>query len=142
MLEALVGALVTFIPAAVAFFGVIRKRIQISDESRREMIALLMGLAQNKIVHQGMAYIERGFITTAEYQDLRKYLFEPYHTLGGNGTVERIMHAVERLPFREEVDPLIGKVFQEITIREDDPTGLPTDKPIKPYEGEERRGKR
>lgn len=141
MLEAIVGALVTLVPATVALVGVVKRRIRISDESRNEMIALLMGLAQNRIVHQGLEYLERGFITKDEYQDLRKYLFEPYRSIGGNGTVERIMHAVERLPFREEVDPLIGKVFKEIPIREDDPTGLPKDKPVQPYEGEDRRGK-
>lgn len=142
MLEAVVGALVTLVPATVAFISVIRKRLKLSDDARKEMIALLMGLAQNKIVREGLAYLERGHITVDEYHDLRKYLFEPYRLIGGNGTVERIMHAVERLPFREEVDPLVEKVVQEIPIRETDPTGLPNEKPVEPYEGEDRRGKR
>ena len=59
---------------------------------------LLMGLAHDKIVTQGMRAIRKGYIETDQYEELRKYLYDPYIELGGNGIVERIMSEVSKLP--------------------------------------------
>lgn len=72
--------------------------IQRKGTSRTEMDKLLLGLAYDKIVSMGMAFIERGWITRDEYEDYRKYLYDPYKALGGNGVTERIMAAVSNLP--------------------------------------------
>lgn len=63
---------------------------------------LLMGLAHDKIMVNGMRAIRRGYIETEEYEDIRKYLYDPYIKLGGNGIVERVMNEVSRLPL---IDP-------------------------------------
>lgn len=102
VLEPLITALAGFLAASSGFWIYLRNRTQDRDTARNANTQLLMGLAQNKILELGMKYIERGWVTKDEYQDLRQYLFEPYTQLGGNGTAERIMHAVERLPFRAE----------------------------------------
>lgn len=60
---------------------------------------LIMGLANDRIQYLGMQYIMRGHISKDEFEDFIKYLYEPYKELGGNGTAERIMHEVEKLPF-------------------------------------------
>src|SRR5689334_14036995 len=59
-----------------------------------------MGLSYDKIVTLGMIYLQRGWITKDEYEDYRRYLFEPYKALGGNGVAEKIMDDVSKLPFR------------------------------------------
>jgi hypothetical protein len=59
---------------------------------------LMLGLAHNQIVAMGTAYLSRGYITIDEFEDLQKYLYQPYHTFGGNGTAEKVMDAVNRLP--------------------------------------------
>lgn len=59
---------------------------------------LLMGLAHDKIVAQGLRAIRKGYIETDQYEELRKYLYDPYIELGGNGMVERIMNEVSKLP--------------------------------------------
>jgi hypothetical protein len=64
--------------------------------------SLLMGLAYNKIITDGVVYIQRGWITRGEYEDLRKYFYEPYRSLGGNGVAEEIMSRVSELPFRTD----------------------------------------
>ena len=61
---------------------------------------LLMGRAYDKIVTLGLAYLDRGWISKDEFEELRKYLFEPYKEMGGNGVAERIMNDVGSLPFR------------------------------------------
>jgi hypothetical protein len=62
---------------------------------------MLVGLGHDRILYLGMAYIERGYITSDEYENLHEYLYKPYEKMGGNGSVTRIMHEVNRLPIRK-----------------------------------------
>lgn len=59
---------------------------------------LMVGLAHDRIVYLGMKYIERGYITRDEYENLNDYLFEPYSEAGGNGSAKRVMEEVRKLP--------------------------------------------
>lgn len=59
---------------------------------------MLVGLGHDRILFLGKSYIERGYITTEEYENLHDYLYLPYKKLGGNGTAEKIMNEVEKLP--------------------------------------------
>jgi hypothetical protein len=61
---------------------------------------LLMGVAYDKITSLGLTYITRGSITMDEFEDFRKYFYDPYEALGGNGVAKRIMRQVETLPIR------------------------------------------
>ena len=61
---------------------------------------VLIGLAHDRIVYLGMKYIERGYITRDEYENLYEYLYKPYEKMGGNGSAKRVMNEVERLPIR------------------------------------------
>lgn len=59
---------------------------------------MLLGLGHDRIMALGMHYISRGYITEDEYDNLFKYLYTPYRNMGGNGTAERIMKEVDKLP--------------------------------------------
>ena len=59
---------------------------------------LLMGLAYSEIINRAEQYISRGYISTDEYNELNRYLYEPYKKMGGNGTAARLMEKVEKLP--------------------------------------------
>lgn len=61
---------------------------------------MLIGLAHDRIIELGMKYIERGYITQDEYENLNRYLYTPYKGLGGNGSATRIMAEVDKLPIR------------------------------------------
>lgn len=61
---------------------------------------MLIGLAHDRIIELGMKYIERGYITQDEYENLNNYLYTPYKGLGGNGSATRIMNEVDKLPIR------------------------------------------
>jgi hypothetical protein len=74
--------------------------LQHKDRAKSATTRLLMGMAYDTITTLGIAYIERGWVTKDEYEELRKYFFEPYRALGGNGVAERVMNEVSRLPFR------------------------------------------
>lgn len=74
--------------------------LQHKDRAKSATTRLLMGVAYNTITTYGIAYIDRGWVTKDEYEELNKYFFAPYKALGGNGVAERIMNEVSRLPFK------------------------------------------
>lgn len=62
---------------------------------------LLLGLAHTRIMGLCERYIERGWITPEEYEDLITYLYHPYLELGGNGTVKKMVdNEINRLPIQ------------------------------------------
>lgn len=63
---------------------------------------LLRGIAHDRIVFLGQKYIEKGFVTADEYENLIDYLYDPYAESGGNGTAEKIVNEVKKLPMRKE----------------------------------------
>jgi len=69
-------------------------------ERRDGKTKLLLGMAHDRIVYLGMLYIDRGYVTQDEFENLEVYLYTPYKELGGNGTVGRIMTEVQKLPIR------------------------------------------
>lgn len=80
--------------ASSGFWTYLQKRNDKNDAKTE----LLIGLAHDIIVSKGMAYIERGWITHEEYENLNDYIYKPYEKNGGNGTAEKIMQEVRRLP--------------------------------------------
>ena len=83
--------------ASSGFWAFLQRR----GERKDVRAQMLMGLAHDRILFLGRSYVSRGYVTQAEYENLDKYLYQPYRKLGGNGTAERIMKEVERLPLRE-----------------------------------------
>lgn len=62
---------------------------------------LLIGLAHDRIIYLGTMYIERGYITPDEYENLHDYLYAPYAENGGNGSAKRVMEQVKSLPIKK-----------------------------------------
>ena len=61
---------------------------------------LLIGLAHDRIIFLGLTYISRGWITGEEFENIHDYLYIPYSKMGGNGSAERIITEVKKLPIR------------------------------------------
>lgn len=80
--------------ASSGFWAFIQSKRERNDARSR----MLVGLGHDRIVELGMTYIERGWITQDEYENLNEYLYKPYEELGGNGSAKRIMQEVNRLP--------------------------------------------
>lgn len=70
--------------------------------AKREMkgarTKLLIGLAHDRILQSGNYYLKRGWISSDEFEDLHKYMYEPYKELGGDGMAERVMDKLKALP--------------------------------------------
>ena len=89
--------LVTIICAALAssgFWAYMTRRA----EKRDLKTEMLIGLGHDRIMYLGMGYIERGYITSDEYENLYEYLYKPYEKMGGNGSAKRIIKEIEKLP--------------------------------------------
>lgn len=82
--------------ASSGFWAFIQKYNETNTAERQ----MLVGLAHDRIVYLGMAYVERGYITKDEYENLNDYLFKPYKKLGGNGSAQRIMIEVDKLQIK------------------------------------------
>lgn len=80
--------------ASSGFWAFLQSRHDKKDAKTK----MILGLGHDRIVFLAMKYIERGWITQDEYEDLNKYLYSPYREMGGNGTVERLMTEIKRLP--------------------------------------------
>jgi len=102
-----VNIIITIICSVLASSGLwayLQKRIDKkvdADDDRKAEREMLIGLAHDRIVSLGMNYIERGYVTQDEYENLDAYLYKPYTKLGGNGSATRIMTAVNSLPIHQ-----------------------------------------
>ena len=95
-----ITVLVTLIGAFLAssgFWAYINSRNNKHDNKTK----LLIGLGHDRIIFLGMKYIERGWITEDEYENIHDYLYIPYKEAGGNGSAERIMAEVQKLPIHK-----------------------------------------
>lgn len=82
--------------ASTGFWAYMQKKAERKDAKTQ----VLIGLAHDRIVDLGMQYISRNpnYITQDEYENLHDYLYLPYKEMGGNGSAERIMKEVEKIP--------------------------------------------
>lgn len=74
--------------------------VMLKDSKKKARINMLVGLGHDRIITLGMHYVERKWISQEEYENLHDYLYLPYKELGGNGSAERIMEEVKKLPVR------------------------------------------
>lgn len=86
----------TSVLASSGLWAYILKR----SDNKDAKTEILVGLAHDRILYLGMNYIERGYITKDEYENL-EYLYRPYEKLGGNGSAKKVMEEINRLELRK-----------------------------------------
>ena len=90
----MIVSVVVAIFASTGFWAFLQARMDAKSVKTR----MLVGLGHDRIIYLGLKYIERGYITHDEFENLQVYLYEPYRNLGGNGSAERVMEQVRKLP--------------------------------------------
>lgn len=98
--ELIIG-LIASVFASTGMWSLISWAIQRRSQKKDNLTKLILGLGHDRIIHLCIKYIKRGYITKDEYEDLMKYLYEPYTGLGGNGTAEKLVGEVKKLPIKE-----------------------------------------
>lgn len=100
-MEPWIQMLITVVCSVIAssgFWAYLQKNLEKKDVKAE----MLVGLGHDRIMFLGMLYIERGYITRDEYENLHDYLYVPYKKMGGNGSASRVMEEVGKLPIRKE----------------------------------------
>lgn len=90
MITAIIGSVL----ASSGLWAFIVKRLDKKDAKTE----LLLGMAHDRIMFLGSSYLERGYITKDEYENLHEYLYVPYTKAGGNGSAAHMMQKVDKLP--------------------------------------------
>ena len=63
---------------------------------------MILGLGHDRIISLCEKYLAQGWITSEDFENLHDYLFVPYKNMKGNGTAEKLMRDVEKLPIRKK----------------------------------------
>jgi hypothetical protein len=90
----MIVSVVIAVIASSGFWAFIQKLSDKKDVKTK----MLIGLGHDRVMSLGLKYIDRGYITADEYENLYEYLYKPYEMMGGNGSAKRIMDEVKRLP--------------------------------------------
>ena len=95
------------VPLVVAVFGSTGfwSWVQSRGKKKSAEARLLLGIAYSEIIRRSEHYIHQGYIAVDEYNELNRYLYEPYRDLGGDGTAQKLMDEVRKLPTEREVQP-------------------------------------
>lgn len=91
--QTIITAIVSVV-ASSGFWAYWTKR----HDNKTAQTKLLVGLAHDRILQSGRYYLNREYMTSDEYENLYDYLYLPYKELGGNGTAERMMEELKKLP--------------------------------------------
>ena len=86
--------------ASTGFWSFLWNIVSSRQKAKTADSRLLLGLAYRSICQLCQSYIERGWLSKDEYEDLYKYLYAPYRDAGGDGTCERLMAEVQKLPIK------------------------------------------
>lgn len=100
-MEALITAMVSIIVALLASGG-FWTYIQSRKNKKDAKTEILIGIAHDRICFLGMQFINRGWVRKSEFENLIKYIYEPYKELGGNGTAEQIINKVKGLEIKPD----------------------------------------
>lgn len=100
-MEFWIQILASIVVSAIASSGLwafVQRRMDKKDAKSQ----MLIGLGHDRIMSLGMSYIERGYITKDEYENLVDYLYKPYAAMGGNGSAKKVIDEVNKLPIHKD----------------------------------------
>lgn len=83
--------------SSVGFWTFINNVYQNLREKESAERKALLGLLHEKVKSEAKTFIAQGSITSSDYEDFVKYVYEPYVGLGGNGTGEKLKREVDHL---------------------------------------------
>lgn len=106
----LIVTIVGSVMASSGFWAFIQRRHERKDLKTQ----MLIGLGHDRVIYLGLCYIERGWITQDEYENIHDYLYVPYHEMGGNGSAKKIIEEVNKLPMRKADLTTIPSIKEDI----------------------------
>ena len=84
--------------ASAGFWSFVTYACNKKDNCKSAEAKMLLGLGHDRILYLGSVYLKKQCITKDEYENLYDYLYLPYKELGGNGTAEKMINDIKKLP--------------------------------------------
>ena len=88
--------------ASSGFWAFLLAIVQKKMEKKDAKTQMILGLGHDRIMDKCEKYLNKGWLTSDEFEDLDKYLYQPYRKLGGNGTAEKLFDDVKKLPIKNK----------------------------------------
>ena len=82
-----------------AFLLAVLNKIIDKKSAKNQMI---LGLGHDRIIYLCEKYIAQGWLYSDDFENLHDYLYLPYKKMKGNGTAEKLMRDVEKLPIKQK----------------------------------------
>lgn len=98
----MVNTILITIFASSGFWAFLLAIITKVVDKRSAKNQMILGLGHDRIVSLCEKYIAQGWISSEDFENLHDYLYVPYKKMKGNGTAEKLMHDVEKLPIRQK----------------------------------------
>ena len=100
--------ILTFVAAifgCTGFWTFVSSLITSRREKKDAKTQMILGLGHEQLREKCEEHLTKGYISADDFEDLDKYLYQPYKKMGGNGTVEKLMNDVRKLPLRPPETP-------------------------------------
>ena len=101
MFEKLILPIIVAVFASGGFWALLTAIINKITNRKSAENRMIKGLGHDRIISLCERYIARGWISSDEYENLNDYLYVPYKEMGGNGTAEKLMLEVRKLPAKK-----------------------------------------
>lgn len=111
----LVVTVICAVFASNGFWTLLEKR----REKKDAKVQMILGLGHDRVMHLCKHYLEQGWISADDYENLYQYLYLPYKGMGGNGTCQRLMERVEKLPTGDPNAAPRKENFEDAPIRKE-----------------------
>lgn len=98
----MIKTIIVAIFASSGFWAFLLAFIEKIFEKRSAKNQMILGLGHDRIIFLCEKYIAQGWITSEDFENLHDYLYIPYKKMKGNGTAEKLMRDVEKLPIRQK----------------------------------------
>ena len=96
-----IAVLIAAIFSCTGFWTLVQFLVQKHAEKDSKQGKMLKGLGHDRICCLAEGYLKQGYISREDYENLHDYLYLPYRDLGGDGTAQKLMNEVDRLPIRD-----------------------------------------
>ena len=99
----LITTIIVAVFASTGFWAFLTAVLNKILDKKNAKTQMLLGLGHDRIKNLAEHYIAQGWISSDDFEDLEKYLYTPYRKMGGNGTAEKLMDDVRKLPIKKKV---------------------------------------
>ena len=98
VLETLYAAMIALLGGA---YHVLRRKVAAQKQQYDHTYEGVKALLHDRIYMECSRWIEAGYCSLEDRKNI-EYMYRPYHSLGGNGTGERLYNVMQSLPFEPQ----------------------------------------